>query len=71
MLELIFITIIIIMIMCIIMVEEYLRCASGWSSFPEDARANHLPLNYLAPLHIVLTALHITHTPLQITHTEL
>ena len=36
-----------IIIVCIIMVEEYLRCASGWSSFPEDARANHLPLNYV------------------------
>ena len=41
------IIIVCIIIVCIITVEEYLRCASGWSSFPEDARANHLPLNYV------------------------
>ena len=60
----------IIIVVCIITVEEYLRCASGWSSFPEDARANHLPLNYvhsISPtMHCVyhplcFIALHITH----------
>ena len=53
------ITVSIIIVVCIITVEEYLRCASGWSSFPEDARANHLPLNYV---HSISPTPHTAHT---------
>ena len=53
------ITVSIIIVVCIITVEEYLRCASGWSSFPEDARANHLPLNYV---HSISPTPHTAHS---------